>query len=219
MFSRTLIALGIIASAVFMTGCETTSPSATAKAQLRADQELQAKARNEHSIFRTLGAWKKNTYRNKEVLALATPQNVVLYISTTDQRGYLLVRGAIAMDFPVATGKSSHPTPTGAFRILVKEKDYHSNLYGRIYDQLGNVSVLDADVRTDPIPPGGKFVGAGMLYWMRLTQDGVGLHVGYVPGVAASHGCVRLPEKIAPELFEIIPVGGAVVITQSAPSF
>jgi len=219
MFSRTLIAFGLLAVAIFTTGCETTSPSGVSKAQLRADQELQAKARTEHGIFRSLGGWKKNTYRNKEIIAMSTPENTVLYVSTADQRAYLLVRGAIAMDFPVATGKKTHPTPAGSYTILSKEKDYHSNLYGRIYDELGKVSVLDADVRTDPVPPGGKFVGAAMPYWMRLTNSGVGLHVGYIPGVAASHGCVRMPSKTAPEIFQIMPVGGKVVIASEAPTF
>jgi lipoprotein-anchoring transpeptidase ErfK/SrfK len=218
MFFRTLLALGMTAT-LFVAGCETSSPNGVSREQRRADGELQARARTDHDIFVSLGGWKKGTYRNKEVLALATPQNVELYVSIAEQRGYLLVRRAIAMDFPVATGKPSHPTPTGTFHILIKDKDYHSNLYGRIFDQLGRVSVLDADVRTDPIPEGGKFVGAGMPYWMRLTETGVGLHIGYVPGVAASHGCVRLPDKVAPELFDLLPVGATVVIAEAPPTF
>lgn len=219
MFFRTLSALGIAAVLLFVAGCETTSPSGVSTAQRRADTALQAQARADHEIFRSLGGWKRNTYRNKALLAMATPQNEELYISISEQRGYLFVRGAIAMDFPVATGKSTHPTPAGTYRILSKEKDYKSNLYGVIFDQFDAVSVRDADVRVDPIPPGGKFVGAGMPYWMRLTNNGVGLHVGYVPGVPASHGCVRLPAKVAPELFELLPVGASVVIAQAPPTF
>ena len=62
-----------------------------------------------------LAGWKKKTYRNKELLAQATSENVALEISLGEQRGFLLVRTAIAMDFPVATGKKSHPTPSGDF--------------------------------------------------------------------------------------------------------
>ena len=219
MSSRTLIALGAFATAIFLAGCETTSPDGLTSAQRKANAELQTRARNDNAIFRSLGGWKKSTYRNKEVLALATPENTELHVSIADQRAYVLVKGAIAMEFPVATGKSTHPTPTGTFKILSKEKDYKSNLYGKIFDSLDAISVNDADIRVDPIPPGGRFVGAGMPYWMRLTQTGVGLHVGYVAGVPASHGCVRLPAKVAPEIFEMLPVGGKVVIAQAPPTF
>ena len=68
----------------------------------------------------------------EELLSQATAENVSLEISLGEQRGFLLVRTAIAMDFPVATGKKSHPTPSGNFSIRGKEKNYSSNLYGKI---------------------------------------------------------------------------------------
>ncbi|OJU98490.1 MAG: hypothetical protein BGO12_21935 [Verrucomicrobia bacterium 61-8] len=121
------------------------------------------------------------------------------------------------MDFPVATGKKSHPTPTGSFTIRAKEKDYHSNLYGKIFDATGVVLVEDADSRVNPVPEGAQFVGATMPYWMRLTDGGVGLHVGYVPGHAASHGCVRLKDDTAKQLFELVKIGTPVTIAYEAP--
>ena len=142
------------------------------------------------------------TYRNKELLSQATSENVSLEISLSEQRGLLLVRSAIAMDFPVATGKKSHPTPSGSFTIRAKEKNYFSNLYGKIYDAQNIVLVGDADSRTDIVPQGARFEGAVMPYWMRLTDSGVGLHVGYVPGRPASHGCIRLKRDSATEIFE-----------------
>ena len=41
-----------------------------------------------------------------------------------------------------------------------------------------------------------------MPYFMRLTDDGVGLHAGNLPGYAASHGCIRLPMGMVRELYE-----------------
>lgn len=183
----------------------------------REDAALQASARTEHSIYRSLGAWKRSTYRNKPLLEKATPENVAIEISIKEQRGYLLVRGALAMDFPVATGKKSHPTPTGSYSVRAKEKDYHSNLYGKIFDATGLVLVEDADSRVDKVPEGASFVGASMPYWMRLTDTGVGLHVGYVPGHAASHGCVRLKDDTAKQLFELVKIGTPVTIAYEAP--
>ena len=190
-----------------------------AKAQEERERaELRKLALAEHAVFRTAAGWKKKTYRNKELLAQATPENVALEISLGEQRGFLLVRTAIAMDFPVATGKKSHPTPSGDFTIRAKEKNYASNLYGKIYDAQNVMMVSDADTRSDIVPEGGRFEGATMPYWMRLTDSGVGLHVGYVPGRPASHGCIRLKNDSATEIFELVKVGTPVVIAENVPS-
>jgi L,D-transpeptidase catalytic domain len=180
--------------------------------------ELRKLASAEHAVFRAAGGWKKRTYRNQALLSQATSDNVSLEISLTEQRGILLVRTAIAMDFPVATGRKSHPTPAGDYTIRAKEKNYASNLYGRIYDAQDLLVVSDADVRSDMVPEGGRFEGATMPYWMRLTDSGVGLHVGYVPGRPASHGCIRLKRDSATQIFELVKVGTPVVIAENAPS-
>ena len=52
-----------------------------------------------------------------------------------------------------------------------------------------------------------------MPYWMRLTNTGIGMHVGYVPTYAASHGCIRLPDKIAPLIYSKTKVGTPVTIS------
>lgn len=208
--------IAIAMAAVFlMAGCSTLEDMREANQRRALDKQKQAErelAASEHALYRSLGNWKKNTYRNKGLLAKATPDNTSIKISLTEQRGCLYVDGALAMDFPVATGKKSHPTPTGDFTILAKEKDYASNLYGKIHDAAGTVVISDADSRTDPVPEGGYFVGAQMPYWMRLTQSGVGLHVGYVPGRPASHGCIRLKNDVARELFATTKLGTPVTI-------
>lgn len=180
--------------------------------------ELRKLALAEHAVFRSAAGWKKRTFRNKELLSQANSENVSMEISLGEQRGLLLVRTAVAMDFPVATGKKSHPTPTGEFTIRAKEKNYSSNLYGKIYDALDVVVVSDADTRADQVPEGGRFEGATMPYWMRLTDTGVGMHIGYVPGRPASHGCIRLKRDSATEVFELVKVGTPVVIEENAPS-
>jgi L,D-transpeptidase catalytic domain len=184
----------------------------------RENAELRQLALVEHAGFRSAAGWRKNTYRNEQLLSLATAENVALEISLKQQRGLLLVRTAIAMDFAVATGRKSHPTPAGEFTILAKEKTYSSNLYGKIYDAQGILLVADADTRTDLVPPGGRFDGATMPYWMRLTDTGVGLHVGYVPGRPASHGCIRLKRNVATKLFGLVKVGTPVTIADIPPS-
>ena len=116
----------------------------------------------------------------------------------------------------VATGKPGHATPTGSFTIMEKVEHKRSNLYGRIHDRDGNVVVSDADTRRHSVPVGGKYVGAPMPFWMRLTSSGIGMHVGAIPnpGSPASHGCVRMPQEMARTLFENAPVGTRVTIVQ-----
>ena len=104
----------------------------------------------------------------------------------------------------VATGKAGHSTPTGSFTIMEKVANKRSNLYGRIFDGQGNVVVSDADTRIHRVPSGGRYIGAPMTYWMRLTGTGIGMHIGAIPnpGSPASHGCIRMPAEMAQTLFE-----------------
>jgi lipoprotein-anchoring transpeptidase ErfK/SrfK len=214
------IALAVL-SLVAAPGCavmEDAKKSSVTKAEQKRLAAQRDQAAVEHSLYRSVANWRKNTYKNQALLDAATPDRVALEISLNDQRGLLLVDGAIAMDYPVATGKKSHPTPAGSYTILAKEKQYTSNLYGKVYDATGTVVVADADIRTDPVPEGGKFEGASMPYWMRLTTTGVGLHVGYVPGRPASHGCIRLKNDTAKQLFALTKIGTPVAIAGPMPS-
>ncbi|HEY5792058.1 MAG TPA: L,D-transpeptidase family protein [Chthoniobacterales bacterium] len=188
------------------------------RAELKAFKAMRKTWAAEHAAFRSQPGWKKRTYKNEALLKMASPENVRLEIALSEQRGLLLVSDSVAMDFAVATGKRSHPTPAGSFAILSKSREYASNLYGKIYDATGVVTVADADTTRDTIPEGGWFEGASMPYWMRLTNTGVGLHIGYVPGRPASHGCIRLPSAVAPVIFQRVRVGTPVVIADTAPA-
>lgn len=121
----------------------------------------------------------------------------------------------------VASGITSFPTPTGDFTILEKVKDKVSNLYGKGYDADGNLVNSDFKQGRDVLPPGGKFTAAPMKFFMRLTNDGVGMHIGAItrPGRRASHGCIRLPSKMAPILYEHAALGTPVKIVGNGPDY
>ncbi len=121
----------------------------------------------------------------------------------------------------VASGIPSFPTPTGEFKILEKVKDKVSNLYGKGYDANGKLVNSDFKQGRDVLPAGGKFVAAPMKYFMRLTGDGVGMHIGLIskPGRRASHGCIRLPSKMAPILYTHTSIGTPVTITGNGPDY
>lgn len=121
----------------------------------------------------------------------------------------------------VASGIATFPTPTGEFAVIEKVTEKRSNLYGKIYDASGKLVNADARYGRDRIPPGGRFVGASMPYFMRLTYDGLGLHAGPIPrpGSPASHGCIRLPKSLAPVLFRRTGLGTPVRIIGSTPGY
>lgn len=114
----------------------------------------------------------------------------------------------------IASGISKYPTPKGSFKVLEKTANKLSNLYGKMYDASGKCVNDDAKMGRDPLPEGGKFVGARMAYWMRVTNDGIGLHVGPIPhpGHRASHGCIRMPRDAAEKFFANISIGTPVII-------
>ena len=121
----------------------------------------------------------------------------------------------------VASGISKFPTPTGHFEVIEKVENKRSNLYGKIYSTGGKVVRSDAKAGRDPVPAGARFEGAKMPYFLRLTNDGIGLHAGPIPrpGRPASHGCIRMPGKLAPVLFEHVDLGTKVSIVGSGPNY
>lgn len=117
----------------------------------------------------------------------------------------------------VATGKEGYGTRAGQYSIMEKIVDKHSNRYGWIEDELGNV--VDGDASPgDRVGEGMVYVPAPMPYWMRLTSYGIGMHGGLIPepGKPASHGCIRLPKDFVPKLFDVVSVGTPVTITSES---
>lgn len=98
------------------------------------------------------------------------------------------INGTHIFTSPISSGKRGHSTPTGSFEVIGKKVFHRSNKY--------------------PEPRG----GAPMPYMMRLTEYGVAIHAGHIPGYPASHGCVRLPKQKAKELFAMTPLYTAVYI-------
>lgn len=141
------------------------------------------------------------SFRNEAILAQTHEDNSRIVISLALQRAFLMNGDDVALDYPVSTGTASYPTPPGNYRIREMIVDKRSNLYGTIYDAQGNVYKRSASARRDKVPEGGKFVGASMNYWMRLTWSGIGMHVGHVPRYPASHSCIRGHAHIVPIIY------------------
>jgi len=136
-------------------------------------------------------------------------------IDLQEQTAYLIRNSRVVLSTPISTGRYRHLTGNGAFKIIEKELNHFSNMYGKIVDARGKTIVPDADADM-PVPGGGKFIPAPMRYFMRF--DGAnGMHAGYLPGYPASHGCVRLPEENAIAFYNAVDVGTPVTVFGRTP--
>jgi hypothetical protein len=130
-----------------------------------------------HSQAKKLGAEKAQPEK-------APNGSLFAVVSIADQRVSFFDADGLWARGRVSTGVSAHPTPTGLFVILEKERWHRSNLYG----------------------------GAPMPFMQRLTWTGMAMHEGVVPGRPASHGCIRLQRDFAKRLFSATQIGQRVVI-------
>lgn len=89
---------------------------------------------------------------------------------------------------PISSGSAQHPTPTGSFRVLSKDRNKRSGKYTNYFDQ------------NTPMPYSLQFYGPYFI------------HEGWLPGHADSHGCVRLKYEDAKLLFSRVKVGDPVIV-------
>jgi lipoprotein-anchoring transpeptidase ErfK/SrfK len=144
---------------------------------------------------------------NQNVLKQVTPDNSHIVVSIPKQRAYLMLGDQIAIDAPISSGKRGHSTPQGHFSVLEKDPNHHSSLYGDYVDRSGRVVRAGVSARIDFAPSGTHFQGAAMKWFLRLTGDGVGMHIGILPGYPASHGCVRESVEGAKLFYDHAKVG------------
>jgi hypothetical protein len=134
-------------------------------------------------------------------------------ISLSEQKAFFFKGGELVGVSAISTGREGFGTSTGSFKIIQKDKDHHSNLYGDYVDaQTGEVVMKDIDVKKDKKPPGAIFDGARMPYFMRIV-GGTGMHEGFLPGYPASHGCIRMPGYMAEVFFNNVALGTPVSIS------
>jgi hypothetical protein len=122
---------------------------------------------------------------------LSTSGPLLIVVSLPQQTLHVYRNGIRIGISSVSTGKKGFETPAGIYTILQKRREHYSNLY-------------------DDAP---------MPYMQRLTWDGVALHEGHVTGMPASHGCIRLPQQFASDLFELTSKGMLVIIADGATPY
>ncbi len=149
---------------------------------------------------------------NQSLLNQATPDNVHVVVSLPKQRAYLMIGEQIVADSPISSGKAGHSTPSGHFSVMEKDPDHRSSIYGDFVDSSGRVVRAGISAKIDSAPSGTHYVGAPMTWFMRLTGEGVGMHVGILPGYPASHGCIRMSADGAKLFYDHVKVGTPVAV-------
>ena len=133
-------------------------------------------------------------------------------ISLGEQKAFFYKSGILVGVSKISTGKEGTGTHPGKFRIVQKSQDHKSSVYGVIKDRATGMTVNDnADFRVDKVGPGQVQYNAPMPNFMRF-DGGIGMHTGYLPGYAASHGCVRMPHHMSTKFFENVSVGTPVTV-------
>lgn len=145
----------------------------------------------------------------------AAAADIAIEIDLTAQKAYLFHDGARIYSTPISTGRAGYRTRTGDFKVVEKDEDHLSSLYGKIVDSSGRTIEGSAD-RGMAVPEGGKFIAAPMHHFLRF-DGAVGMHAGHLPGYPASHGCVRLPPEKAALFYNIAEVGTPVKVHGTTP--
>jgi lipoprotein-anchoring transpeptidase ErfK/SrfK len=163
-------------------------PAAAPPAEISQPTIMQRRARSPRAVRTTRSKEKTITTAAESTKDLpARVKEPVHIVVSIDKQQLTLYSGAQPIAHSrVSTGTASHPTPTGVFSIIQKNRWHRSNLYN----------------------------DAPMFYMQRITWSGVAMHQGIVPNHPASHGCIRLPEAFARQLWGITKLGARVIVTR-----
>lgn len=145
-----------------------------------------------------------------------TPQNSRFVVDLDAQRAYLFQNHCLIAYSPIASGRKYYRTETGDYTIGQKDLNHRSSSYGNFVSSGGGTLMSDVQYGFDPLPPGSKFEGSLMKWFLRLHHNGkptaMGFHRGVLPGHPASHGCIRLPGTMAEWFFHNVALGTPVLV-------
>ena len=136
-----------------------------------------------------------------------------IIVSLRAQEAYLYRGGHRTASSRISSGREGYRTPAGRFQVIRKDEDHRSSVYGDYVDGSDRVVKANVDIRRDAKPPHSHFVGTLMPYFLEFSP-GYGLHQGYLPGVPASHGCIRLPYWKARQFYNAAHIGTPVIVKQ-----
>jgi len=134
-------------------------------------------------------------------------------VDLSEQQAYLYRGKHVTARSRISSGREGYRTPTGRFSVILKDEDHRSSIYGEYVNASGEVVRPNVDVRKHARPRGARFVGSPMPFYV-CFRPSYGLHAGYLPGVPASHGCIRMPYWKARQFYRAVHIGTPVLVRQ-----
>jgi len=114
-------------------------------------------------------------------------------ISLSEQRLRAYEGQRLVLDTAISSGSASYPTPTGAFSIRSKETMHWSTQY------------------PSWMPYAMRVVNGIFIHEIPIGEDGQRIGASEI-GTPASHGCIRVPQGAAQQLFSWAEIGTPVLI-------
>ena len=144
--------------------------------------------------------------------------NPSILISLSEQRAHFFKGDKEVGQAVISSGKKGFETPTGDFKVIQKDRNHVSNLYGEFVDEAGTVVKRNVDVSKEHAPEGASFQGAKMPFFLRF-HDGAGMHAGRLPGYAGIAWLRAVCHVfMAEHFFENALLGTPVRVTGDAPT-
>ena len=134
-----------------------------------------------------------------------------IVVSLRAQEAYLYRGKTLVATSRISSGREGYRTPTGHFRVIRKDENHRSSIYGDYVNDSDQIVKANVDRRRDRRPRGSHFLGAPMPFFLEFSPS-YGLHQGYLPGEPASHGCIRMPYWKARQFFKIAEIGTPVIV-------
>ena len=200
--SRSLLSIAVFTIVAFV-GCASYDARLTSTKTQYLGQNGSAFSRSSSSTLA-----EKNSYWDGDGVSGAPS----VIISISNQTASFYKGSKLVGVSAISSGREGHDTPIGNYKIMEKDPHHASNLYGDYVDASGTAVVKNVTFGTDPMPPGTHFSGSPMPNFMRVSAAGVGMHQGFLPGVPDSHGCIRMPERMAKIFYENVALGTPVQI-------
>lgn len=122
---------------------------------------------------------------------LSPEGEVAINVNLSLQMLEVLRGGTLIARSTISSGRPGYSTPNGSYPIIEKDLTHYSNLYNN----------------------------APMHFMQRMTFQGLALHAGVLPGMPASHGCIRLPYHFARQLFKITSRGDVITVVGKASEY
>lgn len=136
----------------------------------------------------------------------------MIKINRAQQKAFFYKGGVLVGISRISSGKEDHGTPPGKYKIIQKDQDHKSSVYGVFKDKATGMTTNDnVDIRVDKPKSNEIFYNAPMPNFMEITP-GIGMHTGFLPGYAASHGCIRMPHQMSTHFFENVQLGTPVIV-------